>query len=155
MPRFASSKKTLSSSEVGSRRKGRTIAFQALFAWEARATSETDLLSFGWLEDERRAKLDDDVLAFAAYLVSGTIENIESIDKSIAEISQHWDMDRIAKVDLAILRISAFSILYQPEIPCSVVINEAVEIAKKYGSDRSYKFVNGLLDAIRKNREGK
>jgi transcription antitermination protein NusB len=140
---------------VGSRRKGRVIAFQALFAWEAKATSEADLLSFGWLEDDRRAKLDDDVLAFAAYIVSGTIENLESIDQSIRECSEHWDIDRIAKVDLAIIRISAFTILCQPEVPCSVVINEAVEIAKKYGSDRSYKFVNGLLDGIRKNREGK
>ncbi len=138
---------------MGSRRKGRVIAFQALFAWEAKATPVGDLLSFAWLDDDRRAKLDDDVLAFAAFLVSGTIENIELIDSSIRQRSEHWDIVRISKVDLAILRISVFTILCQPEIPCSVVINEAVEIAKKYGGENSYKFINGLLDGIRSTRE--
>ena len=138
---------------MGSRRKGRVIAFQALFAWEAGVTDKGDLLEFGWLEPERREKLTSDILTFATYLVSGTLESIETIDAAIQECAQHWDFDRIAKVDLAILRISVFSILFQPEIPFTIVINEAVEIAKRYGGDKSYKFINGVLDGIRKNKQ--
>ena len=133
---------------MGSRRKGRILAFQALFSWDAHRVPVDELLDFAWLEEERREKFGDDVIAFAALLVSGTVENIDSLDDTIQKHTKNWDLERIAKVDLAILRSSAYALVYQPEIPYSVTINEAVEISKKYGGNDSYKFINGVLDGI-------
>ena len=135
---------------MGSRRKGRVIAFQALFAWDAHKPAVEELLEFRWLETERRERLGADILAFAVLLTSGTVENIEQIDEAIKNHTEHWDLDRIARVDLAILRISIYALLFQPEIPSTVTIDEAIEIAKQYGSDESYRFINGVLDAVRK-----
>jgi len=67
---------------------------------------------------------------------------------------EHWTFDRLRKVDLAILRVGCYSILYQKDIPAGISIDEAIEIAKEYGSDESYRFVNGVLDAIKRNEEG-
>ena len=137
---------------MGSRRRGRVIAFQSLFSWELQKPPVEELLEFRWLDPERRAAIDDDILAFAAGITAGTIENIDRIDEVIKKNAEHWDMDRIAKVDLAILRISAYAILFQPDIPATVTINEAVEIAKQFGGNDSYKFINGILDSIRRER---
>ncbi|MBN1685740.1 MAG: transcription antitermination factor NusB [Spirochaetales bacterium] len=135
---------------MGSRRKGRVIAFQALFAWDATKPAIEDLVEFHWLETERRDRLGADVLAFAGHIVGGTIENIDRIDETIKNHTEHWDLDRIARVDLAILRTSIYALIFQPEIPPTVTIDEAIEIAKQFGSDESYKFINGVLDGVRK-----
>ena len=137
---------------MGSRRKGRVIAFQALFSWDACRPSKEDLLEFRWLDSERREKLQPDVLSFARHIVAGTLENIADIDRTIKTHAQNWDIDRIAKVDLAILRISIYALSYEGDIPVTVTIDEAVEIAKQFGSNESYKFVNGILDAVRRKR---
>jgi len=92
------------------------------------------------------------VLSFASFITAGTVENINHIDDVIRNHTEHWDIDRISRVDLAILRISIYALLYQPDIPATVTIDEAVEIAKKFGSDDSYRFVNGVLDSV--NRAG-
>jgi N utilization substance protein B len=96
--------------------------------------------------------LGAEVLSFAGLIASGTIENIDRINETIKQHTEHWDMDRIARVDLAILRISIYALLFQPEIPATVTIDEAIEIAKQFGGDDSYKFVNGVLDSVRKAR---
>jgi transcription antitermination protein NusB len=137
---------------MGSRRKGRVIAFQALFSWDALEPGIDELLEFRWIEDERREKLGDDIITFARFIVSGTVENIKKIDKAIENQAENWDFSRISKVDLAILRISVYAILFQSDIPYTVTINEAVEMSKKYGSGESFKFVNGILDGIQKKR---
>ena len=133
---------------MGARRKGRVIAFQALYSWDAHRVPIDELLDFTWLEKERREKLGDDIIAFAALLVAGTVENIDSLDEIIQKHTKNWDIERIAKVDLAILRSGAYALVHQPEIPRSVTINEAVEISKKYCGNDSYKFINGVLDGI-------
>ncbi len=138
---------------MGSRRKGRVIAFQALFSWDACRPSTEDLLEFRWLDSERREKLEPDILSFAGHIVAGTLENIADIDRTIKTHAQNWDIDRIAKVDLAILRISIYALSYESDIPVTVTIDEAVEIAKQFGSNESYKFVNGILDAVRRKRD--
>ena len=96
--------------------------------------------------------MEEDVITFAGYITTGTIENIERIDGAIKKHAEHWDLDRIAKVDLAILRVSVYALLLRDDIPATVTIDEAVEIAKQFGGDDSYKFVNGVLDSIRKSR---
>jgi N utilization substance protein B len=81
--------------------------------------------------------------------VAGTIENICVIDEKIKENLQHWDFSRLKRVDVAILRISVYSLLFQPDIPPQVVIEEAVKISIDYGEDESFRFINGILNTIK------
>ena len=136
---------------MGSRRRGRVIAFQTVFSWEASKTDISELLNFGWIEND--SDIDQNTLDFARLLAAGTIENINDVDNTIKKNLVNWKFNRLSRVDLAILRISAYSLLFRDEIPHKVTIDEAVDIAKKYGSDESYKFVNGVLDSIRKKNE--
>lgn len=136
---------------MSSRRKARILAFQALYAWNTSRISLEELLAFSWVEQEKLQKLDTENRLFAAYLIKGTIENIELIDKTIQEHLKHWLIDRVQKVDLALLRISTYTLMFQSDIPYQIVIDEAIEIAKEYGTDESYRFVNGVLDSIRKS----
>ncbi|HSV56293.1 MAG TPA: transcription antitermination factor NusB, partial [Magnetospirillaceae bacterium] len=124
------------------------LAFQALYAWEASRPSIEDLLSFEWLEEDKRASMEDAMTAFTGLLVTGTIENLGTVDACIERHLEHWSMERLKKVDLAVLRLSAYSLLYQRDIPAQITIDEAIEIVKEYGSEDSYRFVNGVLDAI-------
>ncbi len=135
---------------MSSRRQGRIIAFQSVFSKEFSTGDNEYLLEMAWLDSEHRKKYDEGTLAFSRLLTKGTLENISEIDKIIRSALEKWDFSRISKVELAILRISAYSLLYQPSIPSTVTINEAVDIAKEFGGDDSYKFINGVLDGIRK-----
>jgi N utilization substance protein B len=80
----------------------------------------------------------------------GTLEHIEEIDEVLKKRLEHWDFTRLGKVDLAILRISIYALLFQKDIPASVTIDEAIDLAKHYGSEDSYRFVNGVLDGVRR-----
>jgi len=131
---------------MGARRQARICAFQSLYAWEDSKPPIDELLNFEWLE----SKPKEAARSFASLLVIGTIDNIERIDEQIREHLTKWSFDRLSKVDLANLRTSAYALLFQQDIPPSVTIDEAVEIAKKFGSDESYRFVNGVLDGISK-----
>ena len=131
---------------MGMRRHARIAAFQALYAWEESHPGREELLGFGWLDRD----LDEPTRAFAALLTAGTLDNVEEVDGLIREHLKKWSFERLTKVDLAILRTSAYALVHQRDIPSSVTIDEAVEIAKKFGSPESYRFVNGVLDGIRK-----
>lgn len=135
---------------MGSRRRGRVLAFQALFSYEVSSQSLEELLEYPWLTPEERDKFPDDSQLFARYLISGTLEKITEVDDLIKEQLEHWDFTRLAKVDLALLRLSVYSLKYQKDIPHTVTIDEAVDIARDYGSDDSYRFINGVLDGVRK-----
>lgn len=91
---------------------------------------------------------DDDQKSFVFREVNGVLENLSSIDKMINKYSEDWTVNRMASTDRNILRLAVYEIFNCPDIPVSVTINEAVEIAKKYGDENSYKFINGLLGAI-------
>jgi len=131
---------------MGTRRQARIAAFQALYAWEESRTDLDELLKFEWIE----GKPDTKTIVFASLLVGGTVENLESVDEYIRQHLKNWSFERLSRVDLAILRTSAYALVFQKDIPSSVTIDEAVEIAKKYGSPESFRFVNGVLDGIRK-----
>ncbi|GMO36862.1 MAG: transcription antitermination factor NusB [Termitinemataceae bacterium] len=145
-----------------SRSKGRVLAFQAIYAWEAcaKAQKETgkvtdiqnDLCGFEWEDQQTLSKLADSDLDFARLLIAGTIENIEQIDGIIKSLLVNWDFSRLKRVDLAVLRMSIYSLLFQKDIPASVVIEESVKICIDYGTDESFKFVNALLDNVNKSR---
>jgi N utilization substance protein B len=134
---------------VASRRKGRILAFQALYCWESAHVPADELMMFSWLEGDKRAALDEGIAGFSRLLIAGTIENIKAIDEMIKKHLQNWDISRLNRVDLAILRMSVYTLMYQNEIAPSIVIDEAIGISKEFGTDDSFRFVNGVLDSIR------
>jgi len=149
---------------MGSRRKGRILAFQALYSWDVHysqsgETSIPDgLLDFSWnLKDGDMGKsspANDEMLAFSRLLVSGTVENIGPVDKMIQKHLKNWELERLNRVDLAVLRMSVYTLMFQTDMPSTIVIDEAVGISKEFGADDSFRFVNGVLDGIRKTLSG-
>ena len=135
---------------MASRRKARILAFQAIYAWEASGTPLEELLKFSWLEQDKVNNIEHDIAAFSRLIISGTIEKCTEIDAAIQRHLAHWPFERLKKVDLAILRMGTYCLLFQKDLPAQITIDEAIEIAKEYGSDESYKFINGVLDGINK-----
>jgi N utilization substance protein B len=134
------------------RRKGRILAFQALYSWDLGNVDISNVLDFAWVEKETLERMGEESLSFTKLLVSGTIEHIEEIDSVIKSHLTNWDFDRLNKVDLAILRISVYPLLFQKDIHSSIIIDEAIDISKEFGSDDSFKFINAVLDSIRKSQ---
>ncbi len=127
------------------RRKAREQALQILFQLDIKKEkpSAAVLRSF-WMEYQP----DDEVRAFAEEMVKGTYKHLAEINKLIRECAKNWSVDRMAAVDRNVLRMAVYEILYRKDIPSSVTINEAIEIAKKYGTEESGSFVNGILDNV-------
>jgi N utilization substance protein B len=126
------------------RRKSREIALQALFQYQLRKGELPDPLDFAWLDQAQHPS----IISFARELIQGCLANLDEVDKVILPLLVNWKEDRLAIVDRAILRLSVFSLLKQPDIPAASVIDEAVQLAQKYGDEKSYIFVNGVLDAV-------
>ena len=130
-----------------SRRKSRIIAFQAIYSWDVSGESLDNLTQFSWVDSKEN--LDESELTFSRLLIAGTIENIEKVDELIkSHLSENWSFDRLNKVTLSILRISIYSLVFQKEIAPSIVIDEAISIAKEFGPQDSFKFINAMLDKI-------
>ena len=151
-----------------SRRNGRVIAFQALYSWDVSKSSLDDLLTFSWLQKDTEIKAGEIVPAaelsesakeersFASLIIAGTISHIDEIDKLIeSHLSSSWSIDRISRVALAILRTSIYEIKFQNGADTKIVIDEAVNIAKDFDTDDSYKFINAVLDKIGKDEAKK
>lgn len=127
------------------RRKAREHALQILFQLDIRKEKPSAaVLKRFWTEYES----DDEVKAFAEELVKGTFKYLTKINDLIVQCAKNWSVERMAVVDRNVLRIAVYEILYRMDIPTSVTINEAIEIAKKYGTDESGAFVNGILDSV-------
>ena len=130
---------------MGIRREGRELGLQALYQLDVRADEDpTRSLALFWAHFDRGAEAQE----FARGLIDGVLANRERIDGLIAEAAQHWRLPRLSRVDLNLLRLATFELLERPDIPASVTINEAIEIARRFGTDDSAAFVNGVLDAI-------
>lgn len=143
----------------GMRRSGRELAIKIIYSFDGASNVDALLASFWsnfrFRDDVLGDPLEDDssvvptaMKDFAENLVRGVALNLEKIDGLIGEFSTNWSLDRMARVDLAILRMSTYELLSQLDIPVSVVINEAVEIGKRYGTKDTPAFVNGILDRI-------
>ncbi len=139
---------------MGARRRGRIMAMQALYAWEMSKQPVEELCRFDWLDPGKRPKLEEAV-TFARLLLTGTVQEIEQIDELIRAQLEHWDFSRVSRVELAILRVSVYGLRFQADMPPRVVIDEAIDIAKQYSGDESYRFINGVLDAIHKCGQAK
>lgn len=129
---------------MGARREGRELALQALYAIDV---NPVDLrTAFKQLWEAQRAP--HGIREFTEKLVSGVVDHRAEIDTLINEKSKNWTLGRMAKVDLNILRIAAYELLYCQDIPRNVTINEGIEVAKKFGTEESPAFINGILDEI-------
>ena len=106
------------------------------------------VLSQFWKDKEQEPEVRD----FAAQLVKGTSENLTEIDALLAEYSENWDLDRMPAIDRSILRFATYELLYRDDIPPKVVINEAVEMAHRFSTPDSGKFINGILDKLMARR---
>jgi transcription antitermination protein NusB len=128
------------------RRENRMSTVQFLYQWESNKPEvlADDVCQFFENQEEDRA-----YYAFAEELALGTIENIEVIDGHINEHANNWTFERIAKVDLAILRLAIYELLYRTDIPPIVSINEAIDLSKIFSNPDSKRFINGILDKMK------
>ena len=145
---------------TGVRRRGRELALKIIYGLHEEEGSPEDLLQGFWENfrfsddllgeplDEFAGPLQGEARRFAEDLVYGVAEELERIDRTIEEFSTNWTLERMARVDLALLRLATFELLFRSEVPASVVINEAIEIGKRYGTKETPAFVNGILDKI-------
>ena len=134
-----------------SRRKGRILAFQGLYSWDVGGMTKEDVLALSWVGNEKNEEVTDtETATFARVLIAGAIENQAKIDELIKANLKGWDFNRVNKVSLAILRLSVYSLLFQKDVPSTIVIDEAIDIAKEYGQDDAFKFVNAVLDNVKK-----
>ena len=132
-----------------SRHKARVIAFQALFSYDMGGEGLDELLTLNWVENVEG--LDTETSDFARILIAGTVNHLDEIDGCIKRhLTPKWQFERLNRVTVAILRISIFSLLYQPDMPVNVVIDQAIKISKEYGEDDAFKFINAMLDNISK-----
>jgi N utilization substance protein B len=139
-----------------SRHRARESALQILYQWEVGRIPIDEVLESFWVEGPPESvALSEPLREFAAALVRGVAAQKDQLDPVIAESAQHWRLERMNVLDRLILRLSVYEFLYQPETPAKVVINEALELARTFSGDESVRFVNGMLDGIRKsiNRE--
>ena len=137
-----------------SRRRGRILAFQGVYSWDVSQSSLEDLLKFSWCDTGDAAEpapAESEEQVFAAMIISGTVEHVKQIDELISShLSANWTLERINKVSLAILRTSIYEMKFQAGSQPKIVIDEAVNIAREYGLEDSYKFINAVLDKIGK-----
>jgi N utilization substance protein B len=145
---------------MGIRRQGREFALKIIYSLQDQEEPVETILADFW----RNFRFQNDILGepiavadgplpfevrrFAEELILGVAENLEKIDQVIEEHSTNWALDRMARVDLSLLRMAFFELLYRPETPTSVIINEAIEIGKRFGTKETPAFVNGILDKI-------
>ncbi len=127
------------------RRKAREYALQLLFQLDIRKEKPSVTLFKRFWTDEDP---DEEVRAFAEEIVKGTFKHLRAINAKVLACARNWTLDRMAVIDRNVLRLATYEILYRMDIPPSVTINEAIELAKKYGTDESGAFVNGILDSV-------
>jgi len=132
------------------RRRSREYALQILFQLDL---TDEKLDEEAWSKFWEGNKEDNDVKEFTSSIVRGTRENLNAIDKIIKKAAEHWSIDRMAVVDRNILRAATYELFYRKDIPPSVTINEAIEISKKYSTEDSSAFINGILDKIQKTNQ--
>ena len=129
---------------TGTRRKARAIALQALYEIDSAGHNVEAVMAHQLAEGE----LSEENSAFVRELVMGVIQNKEKIDHNIQNFAPAWPIEQLAVIDRNILRLAIFEILFDNKVPVKVAINEAVELAKNFGSDNSAKFVNGVLGSV-------
>jgi transcription antitermination protein NusB len=136
---------------TGPRHQAREAALQILYFWEVGGADPAEAIAAFFAD--HGAGASETVRAFAAGLVRGTTSEVEQLDARIQQHSEHWRIERLAVLDRLILRMAVWELLHEPDTPPAVVLNEALELARTFSTEDSVRFVNGVLDAIRKGLE--
>ena len=134
---------------MGQRRRARECALQMLFQIDLTGTTPPDVFGTFWTGQEA----GEDVRAFAERLVLGVTHEVRALDRAIAVSATNWRIERMAVVDRNVLRMAVYELLHDIPTPPAVVIDEAIEVAKKFGSEDSGSFINGILDDVRRRVE--
>jgi transcription antitermination protein NusB len=134
---------------MGSRRKARECALQMLFAADVAAAAREEVLKTYWAELDD-ADIEEAARDFASRLALGTLTHLDTLDERIRSRAEHWRIPRMAIVDRNILRLAVYEFLYEPT-PRTVAINEALEIARRFSTYEATQFINGILDAIKRD----
>ena len=144
----------------GLRRQGRELALKAIYGMHNGDAEPASFLQSFWnnfrfrddilgeAQDEPVNEVPVDVRNFADELATGTINHLAKIDQVLGEYSTNWSLERMSRVDLSLLRLACYELLYRSDVPSNVVINEAIEIGKTYGTKETPAFVNGILDKV-------
>jgi N utilization substance protein B len=136
----------MSKAQFAQRREGRVAALQYLFAWslnQPQNLAEDLKVFFAGMEEPREH------YAFGEELIHGVIEHAAEIDARIKALAQNWEFERIAKIDLAIMRVAMFEMLHRKDIPPVVSINEAIDLSKQFSNADAKRFINGILDRVK------
>lgn len=133
-----------------SRRRARIAALRALYQWDVVDATPEEALR----DSTENAKLGEEGKVFTKEIVYGVIENIKDIDNNISRFAEGYALDRLATIDRALLRIAVFELLFSKLLSPAIVINEAVELAKRYSTEKSGAFVNGILGKMTKQLIG-
>jgi len=132
---------------MSNRRALREAVVQFLYSWEIAKPQHIDMeqsMNGLWEAFE----LPTDGMEFCKSLIVGVLQNKETLDAKLTERLENWDISRVHKVDLTILRLALYELLYRPDIPPVVTINEAIDLAKSFSNEESGKFINGILDKV-------
>lgn len=140
---------------MGARRKARECALQMLFQYDIARPNINDLIRTYWEEMCETPKTDvsSEVTEFATTLVTGTIAHLTELDDRISNRAANWRISRMAIVDRNLLRMAVYEFFYQPNTPKTVIINEALEIARRFSTYEATQFINGILDGIKRDLE--
>lgn len=130
--------------KTGARSTAREAALQLLYALEASGETEGHVVQSFW----RETPGDPEGRAYAEELFSGTLARLSEIDERIREASDNWRVERMSRVDRNVLRLGTYELMERSDVPRAVIIDEAIELAKRYGSEVSGKFVNGVLERV-------
>ena len=137
-----------------SRHSARIAALQMLYQWEVGRLSMHEVRQTFWTHTPDDVEpLSDELKAFATALADGVAGAVAQIDPMIAEAAEHWRIERMNVMDRLILRLAIFEFEHQPDTPGKVIINEALELGRAFSGDQSVRFINGILDAIRRTLE--
>jgi len=134
------------------RHHAREAALQILYFWEIGGAEPDQAIDAFFAEHQPDA--EESARAFAATIVHGTIGSIPDLDALIVQHAHNWRLERLAVIDRLILRMAIWELQHEPDTPPAVVLDEAIELARTFGTDESVKFVNGVLDGIKKRLEG-
>ena len=138
---------------MGRRRLAREIALQALYVADVSRTPAAEAFAIVIRREDTDA--DAETIAFARELAMGALALVAQLDERIQERAANWTMARMAAVDRNVLRLAAYELVERPETPVGVVIDEAIEIVRKYSTEEATRFINGILDSLKKKRPGK
>ena len=136
--------------ERESRHRGREAAVQMLYQWEVGKVSMLEVGQTFWTGPAGIEPFGEELRAFAMKLATGVSASVTDIDPMIAEAAQNWRIERMNVLDRLILRLAVYEFLHEVDTPAKVIINEALELARTFSTDDSVRFINGVLDAIRR-----